>query len=323
MSTIPNEQAVPATITESTSSPDVAAMEAAIAAEIQGTAPAATPPPAAQAAPVAEAAPAPAPASATPDLADLIASMVKREAADAAARQRDEANRPPPAPQYRSTVSADELMTDPIGALNAAGVPPEHLAQYLVAALAPHAATPEARTRLQMAPELRAITERTTSEITSLRQQVQQMQAQEQARELENSMYTFARGISTEEFPLLGAIAADDQDVAVQELLDVAREDARARFVAGQPPAPLDLKAAAKTVEGRYGAYQKRLAALAAKAAPPAPAPKAGIPAPSAKPAPAATIASMSGAPPSRSAPRTLDEMVAEIEREIFNSPTA
>lgn len=310
--------------------PAVLAAEAAIYAEVTaGEAPA--PAPEAQAAP--DPAPVPATASATAtesappqaaqvsvpatgvpanaagDLASVIAEMVRREAALAAAPK------PEPAPKYRDSVSASALRTDPVGALKAMGVPVEQIAPYIVAELAPHAASPSALARHQMAPELQSLRDDYSRETQSLRQEIETMRAQERARDYQNSLNTFVSGISSDSYPLIGRLAKADAAALSRELFEVAQEDARARYLAGESGRPMTADEAAKVLEARYSRYQKYLGTETPPTASPA---ASGTTPAVAKPAPAATIASMSGAPPARSG-KTLDEM----EREIYNEVIA
>ena len=251
-------------------------------------------------------------AEAPQDLASVVAQMVRREAENAAREQAMRAAQPPPAPQYRDTLSAAELRTSPIEAFRAAGIDPSQIAPYIIAELAPHAATPEARARLQMAPELHAIREQSSRDVQALRQELESMRAQERAREYERSLQKFSSGVSTESYPLIGRLAKDDPSALAEELFAVAQEDARAKYLAGESGPPMTPEQAARVLEQRYASYQRRLGLAATP--PPNSTASAGTPV-SAKPAPAATISSMSGAPPVRTAAKTLEE----IEREIYN----
>lgn len=312
--------------TEDTQEASIADTEAAIRAEYadEGVEPEVveTAPPAA-AAPVA-AAPAPAAAPAaepTPDMASVIAGMVRREAAAAAEEQARRAAAPPEQPRYRDTLSREELYHNPVAALRSAGLAPEHLAQYLVAELAPQASTPEARARLQMAPELHAMRENTSRELGSMRQELESMRAQERARAYEQSLHTFSTGVSSDQFPLIGRFAKEDPDGLAQELLEVAQEDARMKYLRGESGQPLDATEAARRLEARYAGYQRRMGAQTPPATSTAP---AGSTKSSAKPGPAATIASLSGAPPARPAGKTLEDLEREIYAEsiaLMNSP--
>ena len=231
---------------------------------------------------------------------------------------RPEIPRTPATPSRPTSISVEQLQYNPIAALEAAGIDLEGLAQHMVAKSMGKNAPAELRLKAEMAPQIGALGEAVRSKIQELEARLGHYETKDRIQSYEKSLYDHATGVKPEEYPLIGSALAVDRDGVLEDLKEVARQDAAMRIATGESGDPLSPVEAYKRLEQRYAAVAKRLAKPAAPAAQtPGPSPQTSVPA-AKKPAPAATMASLQGAP-NRTTPMTLkeedDALVAELKK--------
>ncbi len=172
------------------------------------------------------------------------------------------------------------------------------------------------RLKAQLAPQLGALNAATESKIAALSQRLEHYERQDRMRSYEKSLDDHATGVKPEEYPMIGTALAADRVGVLEDLKGIAREDAAYRMATGESGPPLTAPEAYARLEQRYAAIHRRLAPKATLQTTDQ-SPQAGTPA-AKKPAPAATMASLQGAP-TRTAPMSLkeedDALWAEIKK--------
>lgn len=267
-----------------------------------------------------EAAPPPA-AEKTPSAGDLAMARIAALDAELAAiredRKREAAARAsePPAKARRTSITAEDLKYNPNAALAELGINKEVLAQFMVAEHAGPNAPVDFRVQAALMPHMGALRESMIDEVSSVKRRLEEYEAREADRTLQDSMHKAVSGISSDKFPTLARALAADRDGTVEDLIKVARDAAKA---AGGTPGG-SIEAALTQAEAFYATLAKRLA----------PAPAASTqgssskPAPTTRSAPPATMANLSGPPPTKSSGLTHEEELARLRDEILSRTSA
>lgn len=269
------------------------------------------PPEASAAAPVVterEAAPEPEKPS---DAALALSRIAALDAELAAMRKERQAAQAPPEKARRTSVTADDLRYDPTGALAELGISDEVLAQFLVAKHAGPNAPVDFRVQAALMPQLGALQKSVRDDVSSLRSKLEDYEAREADRALQDSMHKALSGISSDKYPTLARALAADRDGTTADLIKAAKES---RGAAGGTPESSISDALAKS-EAFYAALAKRLAPAA-----PATSTNGSTQKQANKPtsAPPATMANLSGPPPGKPPDGSYEEQLAKLREEIL-----